>query len=154
PYTYYDQPAGQSDPSLTDFSVAHDQAYILPALRAAHQLNPKLYLEAVPWSPPAWMKANDALDNRHGAGMLLTTDYAPLAQYFVKFLQAYAAAGVPIDAIAPQNEPTAMTIYPGMQLSEAQEATFVTRYLRPALLAARLVPQVFGWDLSWGPLRS
>lgn len=154
PYSYDDQPTGRSDPSLSDFSVAHDQAYILPALHAARQLNPSLYLEALPWSPPGWMKSNDALDNVHGAGSLLAQYYPTLAQYFVKFLQTYAADGVPVNAISPQNEPTEQTIYPGMQFSEAQEATFDANYLDPALAAAHLTPNVFGWDLSWGPLNS
>jgi O-glycosyl hydrolase len=30
---YDDQPAGRTDPRLADFSVAHDEPYILPALR-------------------------------------------------------------------------------------------------------------------------
>ena len=33
PYTYDDLPAGQTDPSLAHFSIAHDLAYIVPALR-------------------------------------------------------------------------------------------------------------------------
>ena len=152
PYTYADQPAGQSDPSLADFSVAHDEAYILPSLRAAHALNPSLYIEAVPWSPPAWMKASDALDNIDFAGTLLPQFYPTLARYFVKFLQAYAARGVNVTAIVPQNEPGAFTEYPGTQLSEQQEAGFIANDLRPALRAARLDPDLFGRDLSWGPL--
>src|SRR5438445_536247 len=38
-YTYDDMPAGQSDPGLTHFSVAHDTAYIIPLLQQALQLN-------------------------------------------------------------------------------------------------------------------
>ena len=70
-YSYDDEPAGQTDPQLADFSVAHDEPYILPALRAAQQLNPKVYVEGVSWSAPGWMKANDALDNTAHAGTLL-----------------------------------------------------------------------------------
>ena len=84
---------GATDPQLTHFSVAHDEAYILPALRAARKLNPRLYLEGVPWSPPGWMKTNDGLDNFHHAGALLPRYYRAFANYFVKFVQAYAAAG-------------------------------------------------------------
>jgi glucosylceramidase len=152
PYTYDDVPAGSSDPALAGFSIAHDDSYILPALRAVRALDPRLYVEAVPWSPPAWMKANDALDNGASAGVLLPADYGPYAQYLVKFLQAYAGAGVPITALAPANEPTAQTGYPGLELPEQQEAAFVTQYLRPALAVAGLAPSVFGWDLSWGSL--
>jgi glucosylceramidase len=154
PYTYDDLPAGQSDPSLAHFSVNHDLSSILPALQSARALNPLLYLEAVSWSAPAWMKTNDALDNVNNAGQLLGADYPAFAQYFVKFLKAYAARGVPVNAVTPQNEPTVPTQYPGMNLNEAQGANFVAHNLQPALKAAGLTPNVFGWDLSWGPLNA
>lgn len=153
PYSYDDQPPGESDPSLAEFSIAHDEPYILPALRAARALNPQLYTEALPWSPPAWMKSNDSLANRGDGGRLTIASYAPLAAYVVRFLEAYAALGVPIQAIAPQNEPGVGTSYPGMQLTPDQEALFIQRFLDPALAAAGLRPAVFGWDLSWQPLR-
>ena len=60
-YTYDDRPAGQTDYSMADFSIAHDQAEILPLLREAEALNPHLRVIATPWSPPAWMKTNDSL---------------------------------------------------------------------------------------------
>jgi glucosylceramidase len=152
PYTYDDQPAGESDPTLADFSIAHDEAYILPALRQAQASNPGLYLEAVPWSPPAWMKTNDLLSNLGDTGSLLPSDYGPYANYFVKFLKAYAAQRVRINAVTPQNEPRVPTPYPGLSLTAQQQASFVTAYLRPALQSAGLDPSVFAWDLSWGPL--
>jgi glucosylceramidase len=151
PYSYDDN-GGQPDPSLANFSVAHDQAYILPALRAAESLNPSLYTEAVPWSPPGWMKSNDALDDTDHTGSLLPQYYPTLAQYLVRFLQAYQASGVRISAITPQNEPDVPTQYPGMDLTEAQEAQFIASDLRPALAQAGLAPDIFAWDLSWGPL--
>ncbi len=40
PYSYDDVAPGRSDPQLRHFSIAHDHAYILPALRAALSLNP------------------------------------------------------------------------------------------------------------------
>ena len=39
-YSYDDQPVGQTDPDLSDFSVGHDRAYILPRLQEALRLNP------------------------------------------------------------------------------------------------------------------
>ena len=152
PYTYDDLPPGQTDPSLADFSIRHDRAYILPALRAALQLNPAAYVEAVPWTPPAWMKANDTYDNPGGTGALLPADYGVDADYDVKFVQAYAAAGVPVQAISPENEPGQNTLIPALQLTEPQEAQLITQDLEPALARAHLAPAIFGWDLSWGPL--
>ena len=105
-YTYDDLPPGQTDPQLRDFSIAHDQPYVLPALRAARALDPRLYIEALPWSPPAWMKANGALPNEDHSALLLPADARPWARYLVRFLQAYAAAGVRVSGLAIQNEPT------------------------------------------------
>lgn len=154
PYTYDDVPPGQADPRLAHFSVAHDTAYILPALRAARALNRRLYVEGLPWSAPAWMKRNDALDNLGRRGELAPSMFSPFARYLAKSLRAYAAAGVSISAVAPVNEPRVAVPYPSMNLGDAAEAHFIRDYLHPALGAAGLHPQVFGWDLSWGPLPS
>ncbi len=155
PYTYDDLPAGQSDPSLSQFSIAHDLPYIIPTLQQALAVNPGLEILANPWSPPAWMKANDSLDNVNDAGTLLTSAYGPLANYFVKFIQAYESDGVPIDAITPQNEPRttgAGTPYPGLTLPEPDEAQFISQDLQPALTAAGLRTNIYGNDLSWDQL--
>ncbi len=40
-YTYDDVPAGQSDPNLTKFSIAHDLADVVPLTKQALQLNPR-----------------------------------------------------------------------------------------------------------------
>jgi glucosylceramidase len=152
PYSYDDMPAGQTDPSLSHFSIAHDLPYIVPALQQALQINPGLQILANPWSPPGWMKANDALENINDQGTLLPSAYAPFAEYFVKFIQAYESNGVPIDAITPENEPGAGTSYPGLTLPELDEATFISQYLQPALARAGLHPKIYGNDLSWDQL--
>src|ERR1700729_2482650 len=41
-YTYDDRPAGQTDYSQSHFSIAHDEAQILPLLREAEKINPRL----------------------------------------------------------------------------------------------------------------
>lgn len=66
----------------------------------------------------------------------------------MKFLRAYQSRGVRVDAVAPQNEPGVQT-NPAMNLTEQDEATFVTRYLRPALTAAGLSTQIYGHDMNW-----
>ena len=105
PYTYDDLSSGQTDPTLAHFSIKHDLAYIIPTLQLARSINPGLEILANPWSPPAWMKANDSLDNVNDQGTLLSSSYRPLANYFVKIIQAYQSDGVTINAITPQNEP-------------------------------------------------
>ena len=150
PYTYDDLPAGQSDPTLAHFSIAHDRAYILPALHEALTENPGTLLLASPWSPPGWMKDTGVLSNPADlVGTLQPSSYAPLATYFVKFLQAYRAAGVPIWGVTPQNEPGQNTTYPGMTLAAAGETAFITQDLAPALHAAHLPTRIYGYDNNW-----
>ena len=148
PYSYDNVTAGGADPSLKRFSVAHDLPYIIPTLRQALAIHPGMFVIGNPWSAPSWMKANQRSDNFDRTGTLLPGDYGPLAAYFVKFVQAYRRLGVPIDAVTPQNEPV-VAADPGMQLSEPEEATFITQYLRPAFAAAGLSTQIYGHDLSW-----
>lgn len=104
------------------------------------------------------MKANDSLDNVGLAGTLITSDYQPLANYFVDFIEAYESYDIPIDIVVPQNEPRSPggsgTSYPGLTLPETDEATFISQYLQPALAAAPLNPEpkIYGNDLSWDQL--
>jgi glucosylceramidase len=96
-YSYDD---GDPDPDLTRFSIEHDREYILPMLRQARQANPGLFLFSTPWSPPGWMKFNNSM-----LGGSMRNHYFPAyAQYYLKFLQAYAAEGVPVQALTSQNE--------------------------------------------------
>jgi glucosylceramidase len=149
-YTYDDVPAGQRDYRLAHFSIAHDEAEILPLLRQARALNPSLKVMATPWSPPAWMKTNGSL-----VGGRLIDDprvYGAYADYFVRFIEAYRRAGVPIDAITLQNEPQnrAPSGYPGMDLRPDEEiklAELVGRRLR----AAGLDTKILGYDHNWSP---
>ncbi len=96
-YSYDD---GEADPDLTRFSIEHDREYILPMLRQAGRVNPDLFLFSTPWSPPGWMKFNNSM-----LGGAMRNHYLPVyAQYYLKFLQAYAAEGVPVQALTSQNE--------------------------------------------------
>jgi len=149
PYSYDDLPPGQSDPQLRYFSVAHDDSYIVPTLRQMVAINPKVEILANPWSAPPWMKANDAFDDHNFAGSLLPSDWKPLADYFVKFIQAYARRGLPIAAITPENEPRAPASYPSMSLPEQDEAKWIVGDLQPALQAAGLPTKIYGADTGF-----
>jgi glucosylceramidase len=147
-YTYNDLPAGETDHAMQRFSIAHDEQKILPLLRQALALNPQIRIVATPWSPPAWMKTNGSLVG----GELIDTPeiYSAYALYFVKFVQAYQAAGVPVHAITVQNEPQNRTPdgYPGMGMSATQQAKFIA-VLGPALQAAGLRTRIFAYDHNW-----
>jgi glucosylceramidase len=138
----YDDNNGQSDPTLATFSIAHDQADIIPITLQARQLNPQMKLMANPWSPPGWMKTSGSMVG----GALQSSMYSPFAGYFVKFLQAFSAAGINVDYISLQNEPLFLPgDYPGMCMpaspggscgalaSPTDQTTAVRDYILPAL---------------------
>ena len=145
-YTYDDMPAGQTDPTLQHFSIAHDLSYIVPMLQQARAENPSLRLQASPWSPPAWMKSPQTL---YG-GSLNSNYYATYAQYFVKFVQAYEGQGLPIHAVTPQNEPlNSTTTIPACTMATYQQSAFVGDYLGPAMAAAGLGTKILVYDHNW-----
>ena len=145
-YTYDDMPAGQTDTSLANFSIAHDTAYIIPVINQARSINPNLKVMITPWSAPAWMKSNQSLLN---GGSLNTSAYAAYANYFVKVIQAYAAQGVPISALTIQNEPQFAPAYPGMLMSASEQANFIKNNLGPALASAGLTTKIVAFDHNW-----
>ncbi|HEY3559094.1 MAG TPA: discoidin domain-containing protein [Kribbella sp.] len=147
-YTYDDVPAGQTDFGLRHFSIAHDEHQVLPLLRRAKQLNPQLKVMATPWSPPAWMKTGDSL-----VGGRLKDDpkvYDAYARYLVKFVQAYARAGVPVDFLSIQNEPQNRkpNAYPGTDMPVRQEAAVITA-LGPLLQKVSPRTKILGYDHNW-----
>ena len=144
-YTFDDLPAGRTDPNLTTFSIAHDLADVLPLTRQAKQLNPALKVLGSPWTAPAWMKDNGAIDQ----GFLQAQFYASYAQYFVKYVQAYAAQGVAIDYVTAQNEPTCCAGYPSMQWNGSGLHFFIGSNLLPAFHAAGLTTKVLALDWNW-----
>jgi glucosylceramidase len=141
-YTYDD---GAADPSLARFSLAHDQADVVPLTKQAKQLNPALTLMASPWTAPPWMKDN----NSYNQGWLQSQYYGAYAQYFVKYIQGYQAAGIPVDYVSEQNEPTVGADYPGMNWNGSGLAFFAKNNLLPALQNAGLKTKVLALD--WNP---
>ncbi|MFF4141882.1 ricin-type beta-trefoil lectin domain protein [Streptomyces sp. NPDC001698] len=144
-YTYDDVPAGQSDPSLAKFSIAHDLADVVPLTRQALQLNPALTVMASPWTAPAWMKDSGQLNG----GWLKAEDYGAYAAYFVKYLQAYRDQGVPVAYVTAQNEPTCCSGYPSMSWNAGGLAYFTKSELLPKLQSAGLSTKVLAHDWNW-----
>jgi len=146
-YSYDDMPTGETDPDLVNFSVAHDDAYIVPLLQQALALNPAAKVVALPWSPPGWMKATESMNG----GDIDTAYFPSLAQYFVEYVKAYQDRGIPIYAIAAQNEPLYSTSdYPTASLSADGESDFIANHLGPALATAGLSSvKIFGYEHNW-----
>ncbi|MDE1154854.1 MAG: glycoside hydrolase family 30 protein [Acidobacteriaceae bacterium] len=145
-YSYADT---VQDQALPEFSIRHDNAYILPVLREAQKMNPEMRLFANPWSPPAWMKTNQSMLGSGKRATLLENQYGALANYFVKFLLAYEKKSVHIWGISAQNEPNQdPATYSAMYLAPEDEARFLVENLAPALHKANLNPVILAADTS------
>ncbi len=145
----YDE--GEPDPEMKRFSIAHDQAYVLPMLREARKVNPDLFLFSSPWSPPGWMKAGGSMLG----GSMRQRYFAAYAQYFLKFLQSYAAEGVPIQAVSVQNEVDTDqdARMPACIWPQEYEIGFVKNHLGPVLQKSGMTTQIWILDHNynlWG----
>jgi glucosylceramidase len=141
----------EDDPELKKFSIDHDKAYILPALREARKLNPDLFLFSSPWSPPAWMKFNRSMLG----GTIRKSNLEAYSRYIKKFLDAYKNEGVEINAVTVQNEvdTTVDGRYAACQWSQEDEILFVGKYLGPLLRQAGMGTKIWVLDHNfnlWG----
>ncbi|GAA0441536.1 glucosylceramidase [Streptomyces olivaceiscleroticus] len=137
PYYTYEDTKGS-------FSIGRDTAEILPLLKQAKGINSGIRVMGTPWSAPAWMKDSGKL----AGGKLTREHYGDYADYLVKAVKAYGAAGVPVDDLTVQNEPLFQTTYPSMGMSAEEQGDFL-RVLDGRLTAAGLPTQLFAYDHNW-----
>lgn len=141
-FSYNDMPAGQTDPTLTQFSLAQDLTDLVPVLQEILTINPGIKIMGSPWSPPVWMKTNGSTIG----GSLQTQYYGSYAQYFVKYIQQMQARGISIHAVTIQNEPEHGGNNPSMLMTAAEQASFVKNHLGPAFQAAGISTKIIVWD--------
>ena len=145
-YSLDDPPDGKPDPELRYFSIAPNLEDVIPVTRQALAINPQLKVMASPWSAPAWMKDSGSLIK----GSLREEYFDAFARYLVRYVDAYAAQGVPIFALTLQNEPSFEPgDYPGMRLGADQRARLIGRHLGPLLAEREMATQIFDWDHNW-----
>jgi glucosylceramidase len=170
-YTLCDSPCDETNIDTT-FSIDHDKdpnRGLIPFIKAAQAVVtaekamyagiPDTKYWGSPWTPPPWMKDNDAYDKgvmRNEPAIL-----EAYAKYFVKWVQAYQAEGIPIDHVYPQNEPGWAQAYPSCAWGPSTDngttttrtaflGTFAGEYLAPALTDAGLSTTVWYGTFSNG----
>lgn len=146
----YDESA-KPDPTLSAFSIAHDRQWILPMLREARGVDPDIFLLASPWSPPAWMKDNDSMLG----GTIRRRYLGVYANYLTRFVEAYVAEGVRVDAVTSQNEVDTDQDgrMPQCTWPQEVEVEFVGKHLGPAFVKAGLRTKIWLIDHNynlWG----
>jgi glucosylceramidase len=147
--SYDDLPPGETDPDLKRFSILRDRPEILPVLKEALAINKELRFFASPWSPPGWMKTTGSLIG----GKLKREWYDAYARYFLKFIEAYEAEGIPILAVTVQNEPGVDRAkdepkwhYPSCQWDAEDELIFIRDHLGPTLRKAGYTTEIWCYD--------
>lgn len=135
----------EGDDRLETFSIAHDEAQMIPMiLKAMKETGEEMVFLASPWSPPAFMKTNGEMN--HG-GKLKKEYYQTWADYFVKYIRAYEAAGIKISYVTVQNEPMAVQTWDSCIYETEEEKEFVKNYLGPTLQKEGLSHiKIFVWD--------
>lgn len=141
-FSYDDLPEGQTDETLSHFTLKPDSAALLPLLKEILSIRPQLRIMGSPWSAPVWMKDN----GKSKGGSLLPKYYDVYARYFVRYIQAMQANGIRIDAITPQNEPLHPGNNPSMFMDAAAQAMFIKNHLGPAFRSAGINTKIIVYD--------
>ncbi len=152
---WYSHNETPGDFEMSKFSIARDETYIIPLLKAAKAAQPDLRLWASPWSPPTWMKTNGHYacarplmglpDNglredqvvKEGQDAFIQDEryFRAYALYFRRFVDAYRQRGLPIGMVMPQNEFNSAQVFPSCVWSPEGLARFIP-YLGEALQGA------------------
>jgi len=140
-YTYI----ADNDTALSTFSVNHDMKYRIPFIKQVLERAGSAFpIYASPWSPPAWMKDNNSM--LHG-GHLLPQYRQVWANYYIKFIKAYEAQGIPIWGLTVQNEPLASQTWESCLYTTADERDFVKYFLGPTLHKSGMADKkLMVWD--------
>lgn len=130
---HYEAMSNPADTELASFTLAADERYVIPFLRAAEETAGRpLHLLLSPWSPPAFMKSTG--ERNHG-GFLKPEYYDFWAKYLCRYIQEYRRRGFTVDLLSVQNEPKATQIWDSCVYTAGQEKTFLRDALAPALRA-------------------
>lgn len=138
---------------IENFALTKDETdYVIPVLREVLAINPNLKIMASPWTCPKWMKVKEIgsgtpYDSWTG-GRLNPSYYATYAQYFVKFIEAFRSAGVPIYAVTPQNEPLHSGNCASLFLPWEDEAALIS-HMAPAFKRAGLNTKIYCFDHNY-----
>ncbi|MFP3590562.1 glycoside hydrolase family 30 protein [Chryseobacterium sp. SIMBA_038] len=140
-FSYDDLPEGQTDPSLSKFSLTRDKD-LISMLKEILTINPKIKIIAAPWSAPVWMKDN----GKSKGGSLKPEFYDVYAKYFVKYIQGMQKEGITIDAITPQNEPLHPGNNPSLYMPSDQQKDFIKKSLGPIFKSNTIKTKIVVYD--------
>ena len=144
---------GPDDDLLRHFRLYQDETeYVIPVLKEILAINPELKVMGSPWTCPRWMKVDSPTSVQpHDAwtdGHLSPSYYGTYADYFVRFIQAFQAEGIPIYSVTPQNEPLNPGNCASLVMNWDEEAAFVQQ-LAAAIKHAGLTTRIYVFDHNY-----
>lgn len=104
---------------------------------------------STPWTPPAWMKTNDDVNN---GGALAPAHYQDYADYLATYVKQYSRLfGVNIQAISLQNEPDITAYYEscnwtGQQFHDFLLNNLIPTFKRDGVTARVIMPEISNWN--------
>jgi len=125
------------DYAMENFSIDRDQEMLIPYIKAAQEIKHDIRFFASPWVVPSWMMN----------GRDMKSDEQTLeahALYFAKFVEAYTAEGIEIEAVHPQNEPG----YARVHWTHELFIDFIKNYLGPKFEEMDLSAEVWCGTMS------
>jgi glucosylceramidase len=134
------------DTAMNNFSLDRDREKLIPYIKAAKAVKGDIKFWGSPWTPPPWMKDNNAYDR--GNMKSDTANLQAFALYLSKFVEEYTAEGIPIMAVHPQNEPGYQQDYPSCGWSGNLMATFIGTQLGPMFQERGITAEIFIGTMS------
>lgn len=140
-------------PGLENFRLHEDETkYVIPILKEILAINPQLKIIGSPWTCPRWMKVKDleTLEpyNSWTDGYIHPKYYQTYADYFVKWIKAFEAEGIPIYAVTPQNEPLNRANCASTYVSWKEECELVRR-MAPTFKRNGLKTKIYVFDHNY-----
>lgn len=164
-YSYVRVAIGCSDFSLSEYTCCDEKGienfaltdeevnYVIPVLKEIIHINHTLKIMGSPWTCPRWMKVEDLVSkkayNSWTSGQLNPDYYDDYATYFVKWIQAFEEAGLPIYSVTPQNEPLNRGNSASLFMGWKEQADFVKKFLGPKIKATGLNAKIFAFDHNY-----
>lgn len=147
-YTYCDKQG------IENFALqSEDKNYVIPIVKEILAINPKIKIMASPWTCPKWMKVNNLVDKKPfdswTSGQLNPDYYQDYATYFVKYVQAMSAEGIPISSLTVQNEPLNRGNSVSLFMTWQEQRDFIKSALGPAFRSAGIKSKIIVFDHNY-----
>ncbi len=147
-YSYCD------DPGIENFNIHElDKRDLIPVLKEILAINPTIKIMGSPWSCPRWMKVNNLSERQPylswTSGQLNPACYQDYATYFVEYIKAMEAEGIPIESITIQNEPLNRGNSMSLYMTWEEQAEFIRTALGPMFENAGINTKIIIFDHNY-----